>query len=282
MAGSLSGGSNGSEPTPSQHSNQRTKPSKDHQGADKDRHPTPQDDDIHEQGEYKDQHVPLRDPSEGRNPAVIGQDVGAWNGDFQDQGYAQEHVTVGVRGEPIEDGERDPDTIAEEQRRRSEDMQAEGVQTWMAQRDSRSEQELANSQFVADEPRGQVVATGGGPPLNPGFRGGPPPLGSFAGGPPRLKIGSRLWDRERRVRATAMSVYAPGDTPPVDPNADPGMWARLMGYVGGLSPIGSAQADTMAQGPNPAANPSPVDPRLAGGGPPVPQALIAAAGYESR
>jgi hypothetical protein len=167
-----------------QHSNQRTKPSKDHQGADKDRHPTPQDDDIHEEGEYKDQHVPLKDPSEGQAPAVIGQDVGAWNGDFQDQGYAQEHVTVGVRGEPIEDGERDPDTIAEEQRRRSEDMQAEGVQTWMAQRDSRSEQELANSQFVADEPRGQVVATGGGPPLNPGFRDGPPPRGSFAGGPP--------------------------------------------------------------------------------------------------
>ena len=74
-----------------------------------------------------------------------------------------------------------------------------------------------------------------------------------------------------------MSVYAPGDTPPVDPNADPGMWARLMGYVGGLSPIGSAQADTMAQGPNPAANPSPVDPRLAGGGPPVPQALMSGA-----
>ena len=104
-----------------------TKPSDDQQGAQKDRHPTPDDDNIHEEGEYKDQHVPLRDPSEGRNPAVIGQDVGAWNGDFQDQGYAQEHVTVGVKGEPIEDGERDPDTIAEEQRRRSEDMQAEGV-----------------------------------------------------------------------------------------------------------------------------------------------------------
>ena len=147
-----------------QHSNQRTKPSKDHQGADKDRHPTPQDDDIHEQGEYKDQHVPLRDPSHGQNPAVIGQDVGAWVGNEQ-QDYAEEHVTIGVDGEPIEDGERDPGTIAEEQRRRSEDMQAEGVQTWMAQRDSRSEQELANSQFVAEEPRGsnaEVTHRGGG------------------------------------------------------------------------------------------------------------------------
>ena len=144
----------------SQHSNQRTKPSKDRQGADKDRHPTPQDDDIHEEGEYKDQHVPLRDPSEGQNPAVIGQDVGAWTGNEQ-QDYAEEHVTVGVRGEPIEDGERDPDTIAEEQRRRSEEMQAEGL-NWMASRDSRSEQELADLQFVAEEPRGQVTAQGGG------------------------------------------------------------------------------------------------------------------------
>jgi hypothetical protein len=143
-----------------QHSNQRTKASTDRQGADKDRHPTPQDDNIHEEGEYKDQHVPLRDPSHGQNPAVIGQDVGAWVGNEQ-QDYAEEHVTIGVRGEPIEDGERDPDTIAEEQRRRSEEMQAEGL-NWMAARDSRSEQELADSQFVADEPRGQVTATGGG------------------------------------------------------------------------------------------------------------------------
>ena len=141
----------------------KTKPSDDQQGAMKDRHPTPQDDDIHEQGEYKDQHVPLRDPSHGQNPAVIGQDVGAWVGNEQ-QDYAEEHVTLGVRGEPIEDGERDPDTIAEEQRRRSEEMQAEGL-NWMASRDSRSEQELADSQFVADEPRGsnaEVTQRGGG------------------------------------------------------------------------------------------------------------------------
>ena len=122
-------------------------------------------DDLHEEGEYKDQHAPLRDPSEGKAPAVIGQDVTQYGGDFQDQGYAQEHVTIGVRGEPIEDGERDPDTIAEEQRMRSEDMQAEGVFAWMAARDSRTDEEIAASQFVADEerPRGTVIARGGGP-----------------------------------------------------------------------------------------------------------------------
>ena len=56
-----------------------------------------------------------------------------------------------------------------------------------------------------------------------------------------------------------MAVYAPGDTPPVDPNADPGMWARLMGFVGGLNPIGGAQAaEAPPQGPGP-----PVDPDAA-------------------
>jgi hypothetical protein len=45
-----------------------------------------------------------------------------------------------------------------------------------------------------------------------------------------------------------MAVYAPGDSPP-DPNSiaqDPGMWARLMGYV---NPIGSAQAAEAPRGP---------------------------------
>ena len=165
-----------------------TKPSDDQQGAQKDRHPTPEDDDIHEQGEYKDQHVPLKDPSEGQAPAVIGQNITQFDdGDFQDQGYAQEHVTIGVRGEPIEDGERDPDTIAEEQRRRSEEMQEQGVQAWMTAHDSRSEQEIADSQFVAEEPRerhGEVVASGGGPAPSRGRNEGNrlPPVGRFPSG----------------------------------------------------------------------------------------------------
>lgn len=37
----------------------------------------------------------------------------------------------GVKGEHIEDGERDPDTIAEEQRRRSAEMEAMGVDAYM-------------------------------------------------------------------------------------------------------------------------------------------------------
>ena len=149
---------------PQRSNNHRTKPSEDRQGSDKDRHPTPEDDELHEQGEYKDQHVPLRDPSEGRAPAVIGQDVATYGDDPQGTFINQEHVTIGVLGEPIEDGERDPDTIAEEQRRRSEEMEEQGVGAWMAARDSRSEAEMADSQFVAQEerPRGQVVASGGG------------------------------------------------------------------------------------------------------------------------
>ncbi len=70
-----------------------------------------------------------------------------------------------------------------------------------------------------------------------------------------------------------MAVFAPGDTPdPTQPppGVDPGMWARIMGFAGNLNPIGSAQA---APAPNPLTNPSPVDPRLAGGGPPVPPLL---------
>ena len=69
-----------------------------------------------------------------------------------------------------------------------------------------------------------------------------------------------------------MTVFAPGDDPP--PNAvDPGMWARLMGYAGALSPIGSAQADTLTRA-NPLNHPSPVPAALQGGGPPVPPAML--------
>ena len=153
-----------------QHSNQRTKPSKDHQGADKDRHPTPEGDDLHEEGEYKDQHVPLRDPSEGKSPAVIGQDLQHWEGegDFQDQASAQpQPPVIGVDGYEIDDGERDPGTIAEEQRRRSEEMQEQGVGAWMAARDSRTREQIDASSFVQEEEKPRrggdrnVVAGGG-------------------------------------------------------------------------------------------------------------------------
>jgi hypothetical protein len=141
---------------PGQRPNQRSKPS--------DRRPTPEGDDI-----------PLRDPSEGRAPAVIGQNIAQYDaeyaGDYQEQMAAQQQAPViGVDGEPIEDGERDPGTVAEEQRQRSEDMQEQGVLAWMAARDSRTPEQIAESQFVpeAEKPlrlsrdNANVIASGGG------------------------------------------------------------------------------------------------------------------------
>ena len=46
-------------------------------------------------------------------------------------------ATIGVKGTPIEDGERDPDTIAEEQRRRSAEIEGMGVEAWKAAHDER-------------------------------------------------------------------------------------------------------------------------------------------------
>jgi hypothetical protein len=55
-----------------------------------------------------------------------------------------------------------------------------------------------------------------------------------------------------------VAVYAPGDDPTAGQGQDPGMWARLMGFVGGMNPIGSAQA-----GEAPPPGPGPVDPDAA-------------------
>lgn len=52
-------------------------------------------------------------------------------------GAAGLRPTIGVKGEPIDDGERDPDTIAEEQRKRSDDMEKEGMSKWIAAHDER-------------------------------------------------------------------------------------------------------------------------------------------------
>lgn len=56
-------------------------------------------------------------------PAVVGAHAEPGPG-----GYAK---PIGVMGKPIDDGERDPDTIAEEQRRRSEEMEKVGVDAYM-------------------------------------------------------------------------------------------------------------------------------------------------------
>jgi hypothetical protein len=45
--------------------------------------------------------------------------------------------TIGVKGAPIEDGERDPDTVAEEQRARSAEIEAMGSEAWKAAHDER-------------------------------------------------------------------------------------------------------------------------------------------------
>ena len=128
-----------------------TKPSEDQQGANKDRHPTPKDDKSHEQGEFKDQHVPLKDPSEGKSPAVIGHNVATRDarGAREDEGPGGYGPTIGVRGLPIEDGERDPDTIAEEQRRRSAEMEQMGMAAWNAAHDELSDEERSGARQVA-------------------------------------------------------------------------------------------------------------------------------------
>ncbi len=108
--------------------------------TDKDREQTARDDKLHEQGEYKQGHVPLRDPTEGKPPAVAGGHV-VPQGEERDRGPGGYRPTIGVKGEPIEDGERDPDTIAEEQRRRSDEMAAMGVQAWKEAHDERSDEE---------------------------------------------------------------------------------------------------------------------------------------------
>ena len=82
---------------------------------------------------------PLRDPAEGKPPAVVGYATPEDN--------KEPRPTIGVKGEPIEDGERDPDTIAEEQRRRSDEIQAVGIERWKYDQDTRSEEE--KGPFVA-------------------------------------------------------------------------------------------------------------------------------------
>lgn len=55
------------------------------------------------------------------------------------QHHPEEHPPIiGVKGLPIEDGSRDPDTIAEIQRRESAEMDKIGVEAWKEARDGRA------------------------------------------------------------------------------------------------------------------------------------------------
>ena len=114
--------------------------------------PGDKNDKLHQQGDFKEGHAPLRDPTEGKPPAVAGGFVQPYADDrFPIDPKLGRRPTIGVKGEPIEDGERDPDTIAEEQRRRSEEMQAVGVERWMYDHDTRSAEE--KGPFVAASDR---------------------------------------------------------------------------------------------------------------------------------
>lgn len=97
---------------------------------------------------------PLRDPSEGKSPAIGGGHLTTQEERDKDRpgpsGYRQ---TIGVKGEPIDDGERDPDTIAEEQRRRSDEMEKEGVEKWKAARDERTPEEREGKAIPGSQPR---------------------------------------------------------------------------------------------------------------------------------
>jgi len=73
-------------------------------------------------------------------PAVGGGHLAKQDEDKRDDRESA-RPTIGVKGTPIEDGSRDPDTIAEEQRRRSADMEKEGIEAWKARHDDRSEEE---------------------------------------------------------------------------------------------------------------------------------------------
>ena len=66
------------------------------------------------------------DRQDDRHSAKIVGEEGSLVMPLADPAYGQDEVrpTIGVKGEPIEDGERDPDTIAEEQRRRSAEYEA--------------------------------------------------------------------------------------------------------------------------------------------------------------
>jgi hypothetical protein len=75
---------------------------------------------------------PAAHEAKGKEPAIVGRDMAAREG--EERGYPP---TIGVKGAPIEDGERDPDTVAEEQRARSAEIEAMGSEAWKAAHDER-------------------------------------------------------------------------------------------------------------------------------------------------
>jgi hypothetical protein len=107
--------------------------------------PGGKDDKLHQHGDFKEGHAPLKDPNEGKSPAIYDprereQDLGPGG-----------PRPLGVKGDFIDDGERDPDTVAEEQRRRSAEIEAMGVEAWKDAHDERSEEEKRAHPTVVPE-----------------------------------------------------------------------------------------------------------------------------------
>jgi hypothetical protein len=108
---------------------------------------TPQPPNRPAPGSAKPPLPPLRDPAEGKSPAIGGGHL-AKQGEEKinpGAGYAQ---PIGVKGEPIEDGERDPDTVAEEQRRRSAEIEAMGVEAYKDSIDERTPEQRSERAAV--------------------------------------------------------------------------------------------------------------------------------------
>ena len=119
--------------------------------------PGDKDDKIHQQGDFKEGHAPLKDPAEGKPPAIGGGHLaktGEPHVDERDRPLRPgDPQPIGVSGQLIEDGERDPGTVAEEQRARSAEIEAMGVEAWKDSIDERSDEEKAAHPTVAPAPQ---------------------------------------------------------------------------------------------------------------------------------
>jgi hypothetical protein len=89
---------------------------------------------------------PLKTRADDHPPPAVGGGHVAKTG--EPEPVTDDRPTIGVKGIPIEDGERDPDTIAEEQRRRSAEMEAMGVEAWKAAHDERSEARIEGTKKI--------------------------------------------------------------------------------------------------------------------------------------
>ena len=116
--------------------------------------PGDKNDKLHQQGEFKEGHVPLLDPAEGKSPAIGGGHLTDPRVDERDRTFRPgDPQPIGVSGLLIEDGERDPGTVAEEQRARSAEIEAMGVEAWKASIDERPEEEKLAHPTVVPAPQ---------------------------------------------------------------------------------------------------------------------------------